>query len=256
MYGSQSRRECFYVTRHAEKLRAKFVKHDGKKNLVVWNELPFNMWDVGSMAEKIIPLMEEHMAGKDVRDWLLPNFSTTTDDDRAISSMVMMATMKHYFSYVMRGGCGFPSVTLQGEASDWEGILKRLDKFADYGTEPAAWSLLLKPIIKRFIATFFLPDSSELKEFWMHAVHSAGEWGSGDAVHSAGEWGSGDAVPTLDGWLTAFMYWDKEGVRTLEAPEGTNGTKAYVLDGETFPLIIPSMRGLPTGVVEVPGEFV
>jgi hypothetical protein len=233
-----------YVKRHAEKLRAKFVKHDGKKNLMVWNDLPFHMWDVGCMAEKITPLMEEHMADKDVRDWLLPDLSTTTDDDRAISSMVMMATMKHYFSHVMRSGCGFPSVTLQGEASDWEGILKRLDKFADYSTEPAAWSLLLKPVIKRFIATFFLPDSSELKEFWMHAVHSAGKWGSGDTV------------PTPDGWLTAFMYWDKEGVRNHEAPEGTNGTKAYGLDGETFPLIIPSMRGLPTGVVEVPGEFV
>jgi hypothetical protein len=229
------------VKRHAEKLRAKFVKHDGKKNLMVWNDLPIHMWDVGSMAEKITLLMEEHMADKDVRDWLLPNFSTTTDDDRAISSMVMMATMKHYFSHVMRGGCGFPSVTLQGEVGDWDEIIKLLDKFADYGTEPTAWSLLLNPIIKRF---FFLPDSSELKEFWMHAVHSADKWGSGDTV------------PTLDGWLTAFMYWDKEGVRTHEAPEGTNGTKAYGLDGETFSLIIPSMRGLPTGVVEVPGKFV
>jgi hypothetical protein len=31
----------FYVTRHAEKLRAKFAKYDGKKELMVWNELPF-----------------------------------------------------------------------------------------------------------------------------------------------------------------------------------------------------------------------
>jgi hypothetical protein len=61
-----------------------------------------------------MPLMQEHMADEDVQEWLLPQFTTTTVQDRAIGSMVMMATMKHYFTYIMLCGCGFPSVTLLG----------------------------------------------------------------------------------------------------------------------------------------------
>jgi hypothetical protein len=118
-------------------------------------------------------------------------------------------------------------------------ILKRLDKFAEYGEEPTAWSNLLKPVMRRFIATFYLPDSNELKEFWMRAVHSSGRFGSGPA-------------PTFDGWLTAFMYWTKEGGRTRRTENGANGRESLVSDGEIFPLIAQSMRGVPVGVVEIP----
>jgi ATP-dependent phosphoenolpyruvate carboxykinase len=92
----------FYVSNNAEELRDKFVKHDGKKNLVIVNPAPFFQWDVGMMAGMFIPLMQEHMADRDVQDWLMPKFTTTTDQDMAVSSMVMMATMKEYFSYVMK----------------------------------------------------------------------------------------------------------------------------------------------------------
>jgi hypothetical protein len=149
----------------------------------------------------------------------------------AVFSMVMMATMREYFNYGMRGGCGFPSVTLQIEAADWEMILTRLAKFAEYGTEP---------VINRFFATFYLPNSTELKEFWMRALHSAGNPGSDGPL------------PTLDGWMTAFMYWIKHGDRTRTEKNGANGRQYLVLDDEVFPLIFQSMRGDPVGVVEVP----
>jgi hypothetical protein len=108
-----------HVTSHAKELRANFVKHDGQQNIVVENwTMPFAHWNVGIMAQKFIPLMREHMVDDDVYDWLAPEFSTTTKLDKAVASIVMMATMKEYFTYVLRGGCGFPSVTLQGEAAD------------------------------------------------------------------------------------------------------------------------------------------
>jgi hypothetical protein len=47
--------------------------------------------------------MEEKIVDPEVRDWPMPTFSTTTENDRAVSSMVMMVTMKEYFSFVMRG---------------------------------------------------------------------------------------------------------------------------------------------------------
>jgi hypothetical protein len=60
--------------------------------------------------------------------------------------------------------------------------------------------------------------------------------------------------PTFDGWLTAFMYWDKERTRICEAgkmDEEWDDKKVYKLDGETFPILYQNMRGVPTSVVEV-----
>jgi hypothetical protein len=228
----------FYV--NAEELRDEFVNHKGKEELEVIHRESCWPWGVGDISGTIMSLMQEKMVDKEVQDWIMPRFSTITDIDMAISSMVMMATMREQTNYVLIGGCGFPPVTLQGEAADWEMILTRLDKFAEYGTEPATWSSLLKPVIKRFIATFYLPDSTELKEFWMRALHSAGNPGSDGPL------------PTLDGWMAAFMYWIKHGDRTRTGKNGANGRQYLVLDDEVFPLIFQSMRGDPVGVVEVP----
>ena len=41
-----------------------------------------------------------------------------------------------YFSYTMILTCGIPSVTLEGEKSDWERLLTRLDKLDSFGEEP------------------------------------------------------------------------------------------------------------------------
>ena len=159
---------------------------------------PFVKWNVGDMAKKLTSLMKKHVVDTEMTDWLRSLFSTTTDNDLAIEAMVMMATMKQYFSYVISGGCGFASATLLCEAGDWQMILDRLHKFEQCGEEVATWPRMLRPVIKRFIATLYLPESTELKQFWVQAVHATGEAGSG-------VW-----MP-CNGWLTAFMYWDSHG---------------------------------------------
>jgi hypothetical protein len=232
----------FYVNKNAETLRKQFVDHEGKIKLELKNMgTSFMQLDVADMAQKFAGLIKEKIVDPEVCDWLLPTFTTTTDNDMAISSMVLMASMKEYFKYVMVCGCGFPSVTLLGEASDWQMILERLDKFAQYGEEPTAWSNLLRPVIKRFIATFSTPESEELKQFWMQAIHSTGKMGSGMEFSP------------YNGWLTAFMYWDNHGVHlrsSLKTDE--NGLPPLQLDDQVFPLL-PWMRdGVPSGVVEVP----
>jgi len=50
--------------------------------------------------------------------------------------------------------CSVPSVTLEGEKSDWESILARLDKLGEFGAEPTEWARMLRPIIHRFISAF------------------------------------------------------------------------------------------------------
>jgi hypothetical protein len=73
--------------------------------------MSFYSWDVGHMAQMLRPLMKKKMADKTVHDWLIPVFSTSTNLNLAVASMVMMETMKDYFSYELWVGCGFYSVT-------------------------------------------------------------------------------------------------------------------------------------------------
>lgn len=232
----------FYVNAHAESLRGQLVKHEEKLEIQVGSSAPFAELDVAGLSQLFVVEMKNHFTDPTVSDWLLPLFTTTTDNDLAINSMVMMATMKEYFKYVMVCGCGFPSVTLLGEASDWQMILERVERFATYGDEPAEWSRLLVPVIKRFIATFYIPDSAELKQFWLRAIHSIGRQGSGR-----------EFAP-YNGWLTAFMHWDSHGKKQhkshLEVDE--KGLPPLELDGVVFPFLAYMRAGPPSGVVEVP----
>ena len=64
-----------------------------------------------------------------------------------------------YFEYDF----GTPSVTLDGEKSDWEEIFWRLDRLDDFGDEASAWADMLRPILRRFIVAF---DGDPDVPFW------------------------------------------------------------------------------------------
>ena len=145
-----------------------------------------------------------------------------------------MATLQQYFNYVIRGGCGFPSVTLLGEVADWQKILQRVDRLPRYGKECAEWADLLRPVLNRMIGTFYLPNSEELKDFWMRICHRTGQDGSGD-------------LETYSGWITAFSYWDEHGSRLGLSYQEDRTLK---LDGVAYPVIRPKF--LADGVVKVP----
>jgi len=88
--------------------------------------------------------------------------------------------------------CGIPSVNLEGEKSDWEKLLARVDKLKEFGTETKAWAALLRPIFRRFVKAFDVePDT----DFWGRVCHYSG--------------GSGPTY--LSGWITAFCVWNNEG---------------------------------------------
>ena len=59
-----------------------------------------------------------------------------------------------YFDYKFSTMCGIPSVTLEGEKSDWERLLARLDKLDSFGEEPKAWAAMLRPILSCFVKAF------------------------------------------------------------------------------------------------------
>jgi hypothetical protein len=138
---------CFFVNGNAEALRHVFVSHAGKKELeIVEGGTRYSM-DPAYMARQMTHLMEQHILDDSLREWIMPSFTTTTAVDSATSAIVMMGTMKAYFSYQFGLKCGIPKVTLEGEKRDWEDILHRLDRLKKYGVQTIAWYHLLRPVI-------------------------------------------------------------------------------------------------------------
>ncbi|KAH7910176.1 hypothetical protein BJ138DRAFT_1153517 [Hygrophoropsis aurantiaca] len=222
----------FFVNGNAELLRKNFVAHEGKKEPVVQAMGGRYSVDFGEMSRQMTEQLHQNVVDPALREWVLPSFSTTTITDTTVYAMVMMATLKEYFSYKMCLMCGIPSVTLDGKKEDWEAILERLDKLADYGSEAHAWSRMLRPLIVRFVRAFEDPDSEENRDFWGKVAHYEG----------------GGSGPTyLSGWLTAFCVFDAKG--KWQGPPITETTDKTP-PTDTVPVLISSFDPPPSTILD------
>ena len=182
----------------AEELRSVFVAHEGKKELTIVSLGSRYTVDFGGMAKRMTELIDENVSDPTLREWIIPNFTTTTHTDVVAASVIMMATLQAYFDYKTHICCGLPYVTLLGEKADWDQIVQRIEKLKEYGPETTAWYHLLKPVVTRFPRAFEdgYAESPENREFWNRVVH----------------WKSGGSGPTyLSGWVTAFCVFDEKG---------------------------------------------
>jgi hypothetical protein len=187
----------FYINANAEALRDMFVRHEGKKDLVLFDPtVDFQTADFRKLVLQFKDLLGKSVVNPELKAWVTPDFSTTNECDQVVASAVFMATMQKYFNYIMMCGCGLPSVTLLGCRADWEAIMTRLDKLPEFGDEPKQWLSLLRPVISRFVKTFDAPEAPETKDFWQKIAHHVG---------------GGSAPAYLSGWITAFCFWDKHG---------------------------------------------
>ncbi|KAJ7235154.1 hypothetical protein B0H12DRAFT_150285 [Mycena haematopus] len=187
----------FFVNANAELLRANFVAHEGKKELIIYAEGTRYTVDFGAMSHQMVDLIEKNVVDPTLREWVLPRFSTTTENDTTVAAVLMMATLKKYFAYAFSSTtCGIPRVTLAGDKSDWVNILERLEKLKEYGIETIAWYHLLHPVICAFIAAFDAPQSNENVDFWQRVVFYEPPM-SGPSAYT--------------GWINAFTVFSKEG---------------------------------------------
>ncbi|KAJ7085868.1 hypothetical protein C8R44DRAFT_893734 [Mycena epipterygia] len=162
------------VIRPDDLLRANFVAHEEKRELVIYAEGNRYNVDFGSMSRQMTELIEKNVVDPTLRQWVTPDFTTTTVNDVTVSAVLLMATLKAYCSYGFGCiHCGLPRVTLEGERSDLMNILGRLEKLKEYSIETIAWYHLLHPVISRFVAAFDAPESPEnVEAFRMRSEQS------------------------------------------------------------------------------------
>ncbi|BCR84702.1 DUF4419 domain-containing protein [Aspergillus chevalieri] len=224
----------FYVNAHAEELRSFFVAHEGQKELTVVEAGTIRTVDLGALAVKMTNEIQKNVLDPELQKWIMPEFSTTTANDKVVAAIQMMGTMQKYFSYTVCLLCGIPSVTLLGERDDWELLLKKLDKIPQLGKEPAQFAELLTPVLKRFVACFDDPASPDLRDFWGRCAH----------------YYSGGSGPTyLSGWVTAFCFWDEDGKPLNHGRPGEWATGCE-LDGVAFHRV--ETEDIPAGYASVP----
>ena len=157
---------CLLITRaqkHLEMFNSSDIKGD-----VLWNV------DWGKFSYKMSQMVAESIKDPSMREWILPQFTTTTKADQAVASIMIMSTVQKHFTFCCCMSCGLPSVTLSGQKSDWEKLATKAERIAIFGDKPKIWLGLLKPVLSRFIASFDTPDSKETKAFWQTIAHYSG----------------------------------------------------------------------------------
>jgi hypothetical protein len=219
----------FYMNAHAEELRDLFVDHQGQKLIYIED---YTWYDV---LRRFQDEIQARVKTPWLKDWMMPNFTTTTENDIMTANILMMGLTKAYFKF--EGGiiCGLPSVTLLGEQRDWEALLTKLDRLPDFGAEPTEYKARLRPILSRFVTSFAEPDSLATKAFWTSIVNAK-------AVNICG------APPIyISGWITGFLFWTDTG---KPYGRGENKELSYALDGVAYPML--DIRTLPVGYARAP----
>ena len=227
-----------HVNANADKLRKKFVQHEGKKTLIVQRDdfvkgKPGNPWP--EVFDAFSEQIREHV-GPETHDLLTPDFTTTGPNERAAARVVLMDTLKNYFTYEVHTECGIPEITLEGTVDDWKKLRDKTLSLAQYDLD--WWIEALKPILDQFV------DAASGKvdqKFWCDMYKRSG----------------GSGGPFITGWIiTLFPYlgseerreqnpylksWNEEmmfhGVTTSSFPHGTVYTPfKWVYFGDEIPM--------------------
>ncbi|KAM0326976.1 hypothetical protein ACHAQA_006097 [Verticillium albo-atrum] len=218
----------FYMISHAEEIRHLFVDHEGQETITIedltWQQVLIRFQDE----------IQSRVKTEWLQDWIVPDFTTTTENDLMTANILMMGLTKAYFRF--EGGiiCGLPSVTLQGEKADWEALLDKLDRLPEFGDEPATYAQRLRPILSRFVKSFDEPDSSDTVGFW------------NDIVSARSEFFCGAPPFYMSGWITGFYYWNDRG----EPYARNSGEDDLILDGIQYPSL--DIGTLPVGYASAP----
>ena len=225
----------FYVTQDSEKLRDKFVDFKGKRQLEIETFGTLFTADFGNLARRMVDeQIVKNIKDPSIADWLIPKFSTTTENDRIVASVTVMATLQSYFEYRFCVRCGLPSVTLLGSIDDWKLLRSKVDRLLEFDTKDGLmkkWLELLTVVLDEFVETKCGVDNME---FWDRICHYV----------------SGGSGPTyLSGWITTFAVFNKHGKWQGDKREAIVNLGLTVVKTD-WPVI--DTQDVPSGVTTVP----
>jgi hypothetical protein len=139
-----------HVANHAEQLRPRRVRHQGKLTVEVRRPdfvagSPENPWPevFSAFSDTIRP----HISA-DLHAALTADFSTTGPVEKAVSDVVLLDVFQPYFAFALYCVCGIPAVTLEGTVEDWRRLRIKVETLARFDLE--WWLQHLRPICDQF----------------------------------------------------------------------------------------------------------
>lgn len=233
-----------HVHVNAERLRARFVRHEGQATLRVLRDdfvkgSPDNAWPEAFAA--FSEAIAEHLGRQ--RDLVVCDFSTTGPVERAASEIVLLDAMQHYFRYEMVTRCGIPEITLEGTADDWRSLRRRARALEEY--ELGWWTTSLGPVLDELVAT---AEGRVDARFWQtlfkHADGSGGPFVQGWInvllpYLRMGEDQELERNPSMDRWREGFDAHFGGGAVAAHVPSGLSSAP-FVWDhlGTRFPMCL------------------
>ena len=188
----------FYVTGNSEALRDRLVDFQGKQKLEIIAGGTLFTAEFGEIANRMVDeQIMKWMRDPSLVEWVIPNFSTSTKNDRIVCSVSLMATMQNFFDYKFSLKCGIPKVTLLGTPEDWSLLREKIDRLVEFelpGKDQInRWHDWLAQICDNLEAS---ANGSASLDFWDKV-----------ASHIPGE--SGPSY--ISGWISAFAVFTAKG---------------------------------------------
>ena len=191
------------IDKHADKesVRNLFVNFEGKKAIEVQVDDPtIYTVDYNWFFDQIAKGIKEKVKVPEFVDGLTPDFGTTTPVQKIVSQITLMYSMKKYFRYGLRAGCGIPAVEMLGTEEDWKKLKSKLKVLrtllepieSDLTLESEWWDLV-ETVFSKLLDTYQgRPD----KKWWSHIVTYENEYGSGMII---------EGRYIYRGWIARFL---------------------------------------------------
>lgn len=180
-----------HMALEGERLRSRFVKHQGQAKLTVSTMQTLRETDWPAAFQSWCRQIADHV-GQGLHEALLPDFSTTSEVDRIAGHVVMMDIFEKYFEYQLLCICGIPRVTLRGTVDDWIRLRNKTARLEVF--EFGWWLEHLIPVLDQFVsAAQGKPDIA----FWQRICKLREAYG-GDVIN---------------GWVVTFFPYLRKGAQ-------------------------------------------
>ncbi|MCU0393496.1 MAG: DUF4419 domain-containing protein, partial [Thermoflexibacter sp.] len=154
-----------HVKENAEQLRPKFVGFQGKKDLIVYEEVGVDITQEATwvnMLPKFRTEMQKYL-GKTLHNTVINEFSTSTDISKIAFEVSLLEAMSPYFNLIAEELCGIPEIKLEGTVEDWKKVKTKANELKKY--DLAWWIDELNPILDEMILA---AEGKENQEFWQN----------------------------------------------------------------------------------------
>jgi hypothetical protein len=222
----------FYLANHRDSIEVRDkILHQHNMYLSILSYIDVGLTTYGAVKNEMAHALKQNFT---TYSFIQPNFTTSTQSDKHLANLITIGfinTTSEAHSASLCGG-GMPSVTLLGTEKDWRQLLAKLDRFPEFGSQPAEYGETLRPILSRFVKSYVTPNDMELRKFWDHIVDSGVQ--------------ERDCLETGDitGWINGFHHWNQYGV-LLPRDSGPRRSPIVSYDGVVYPR--RNMLNLPSG---------